>query len=332
MKPIKTLVLSSIIASSITFTACNLDSSATSSSPETPQEKPQTTEAKQTTNEPQVDPNHPKKSTKANEIITVLPSGAVCSLPYKPLCANGVDYSTTCEAEADHVKYFEWGTCEEVQKKENQNNPNQPKDESTRKDAPSPKDSVILLPNGTKCSLPYQPVCANGVNYFNTCDAEAAQVKAFEFGTCEDIQKKEKNTTPVDKQLTPAEVAAKLPAGYGCAVNYDPVCANGITYSNTCHAQVANVPQFQFGACNSNRPQQPKDITCRTSNNPFCGDGITYNNSCEAKKANLQIVNLGACEEKCPASPKFKCLEGYEWKVSIDLNGCESIQCLSLEL
>ncbi|WP_202910561.1 Kazal-type serine protease inhibitor family protein [Hymenobacter sediminis] len=55
-------------------------------------------------------------------------------------------------------------------------------------------------------------------------------------------------------QVTPAPVTATSQAAavrppYQCLDVYDPVCSNGVTYSNACYAHRAGVTTYTKGAC-----------------------------------------------------------------------------------
>ncbi len=79
---------------------------------------------------------------------------------------------------------------------------------------------------GCNCTTQYSPVCANGVQFTNSCTASCAGVNNFTSGEC-------KNNND----------------GCICTQQYDPVCANNITYSNACSAQCKGITQYTQGAC-----------------------------------------------------------------------------------
>ena len=62
-------------------------------------------------------------------------------------------------------------------------------------------------------------------------------------GSC---AKEEAVPTPLQANTSSADVAAPP---INCLDVYDPVCSNGVTYSNACYARRAGVTTYTKGAC-----------------------------------------------------------------------------------
>ncbi|MBT3583284.1 MAG: hypothetical protein HN509_00140 [Halobacteriovoraceae bacterium] len=50
-------------------------------------------------------------------------------------------------------------------------------------------------------------------------------------------------------QVTTENNASGVHVSCLCTMQYDPVCADGVTYSNTCMAQCENITFWTAGAC-----------------------------------------------------------------------------------
>ncbi|MFC1697897.1 Kazal-type serine protease inhibitor domain-containing protein [Nanoarchaeota archaeon] len=124
------------------------------------------------------------------------------------------------------------------------------------------------------CTLEYAPVCGNNGNtYGNTCQACASgEVKYYEQGECGASALN--YCDPRDK-------------GSPCTREYNPVCADGTTFSNPCTACSDGQISYIMGACIEEVYEcspGSRDVTeCFEMYKPVCGDdGITYDNSCFA--------------------------------------------------
>ncbi|KAJ3099546.1 Serine protease inhibitor Kazal-type 5 [Phlyctochytrium planicorne] len=157
----------------------------------------------------------------------------------------------------------------------------------------------------------YVPVCANGLTYQNSCYFQQAQKTNPEL----------KSVGFVSGPCNDWPVASPTPTQDACKdVGYVPVCANGLTYQNSCYfkqAQKTN-PELQSvgfvdGACNDwpvASPPAPQDSCKDIGYVPVCANGLTYQNSCyfqQAQKTNpeLQSVSFvsGPCNDWPVASP-----------------------------
>lgn len=103
----------------------------------------------------------------------------------------------------------------------------------------------------TICPFNFDPVCVHTVSgtyvtYSNPCRAEACGYSSSDWttGVCQ------YSTRPLPTRPTCA-----------CPRNYDPVCANGITYANSCLARCHGMTTWDQGACN----QDPRiHLRCNT--------------------------------------------------------------------
>lgn len=142
-------------------------------------------------------------------------------------------------------------------------------------------DSTLVVdPIHDGCAEIYEPVCANGINFSNTCEAQTAGVQAFEFGVCKDSVQ------------------------VSCPEIYSPVCMAGVTYSNECEALAMGIePAIVQGAC-----EDDKQVICPSIYSPVCAEGVTYGNTCEAEVAGAQNYENGECDEgelQCTANGCF---------------------------
>ena len=84
-----------------------------------------------------------------------------------------------------------------------------------------------------------------------------------------------------------------------CPAVYEPVCNNGITYSNSCEAEKAGIMNYVTGECfEENEPLNETiiELECNTIYNPVCGsNGLTYSNSCEAQRDGIIDYTMGRC-------------------------------------
>jgi hypothetical protein len=79
-----------------------------------------------------------------------------------------------------------------------------------------------------------------------------------------------------------------------CPLDFNPVCANNITYSNPCVAMVKGSTFCLPGHC---KLVSQAICICILIYDPVCGsDGITYSNECFANCAGVKILYPGACK------------------------------------
>jgi hypothetical protein len=76
-----------------------------------------------------------------------------------------------------------------------------------------------------------------------------------------------------------------------CPNLFVPVCgADGMTYSNACHAERRGIRVEYAGVCEGLGDNCPDDYS------PVCGlDGVTYDNDCQLDNAGVTKAYAGAC-------------------------------------
>jgi len=112
-----------------------------------------------------------------------------------------------------------------------------------------------------------------------------------------------------EPQFSPTDIGGEQVL---CTQEFRPVCGNdGRTYSNPCHARVANAEVSYPGECKSDdgttgtfdepqvlpsEPRVEETFGCSDEYRPVCGnDGRTYHNSCKARVANAEVAYPGEC-------------------------------------
>lgn len=103
--------------------------------------------------------------------------------------------------------------------------------------------------------------------------------------------------------------AAKMGgSGSWCTNTWDPVCANGVEYTNNCHAAMNAVQSYSPGQCASGPPpvevgsyEESLGVNCTLhcisiNHDPVCGEnGVTYDNYCLAMCNGVWTMDKGTC-------------------------------------
>ena len=122
----------------------------------------------------------------------------------------------------------------------------------------------------------------------------------------------------------------------GCPCNDSllPVCgSNGMTYSNMCRAECANIKAVKYGECGDYNYVWPGPSSCLCSfeidtRNAVCGvNNRTYESKCVAKCVNTPIRGGGFCKNKCNCDHYFKPVCGRDG-ATYD-NACK-LDCLNI--
>jgi hypothetical protein len=191
-------------------------------------------------------PNGCNESNDKDSTQVVEPIEEGCIEIYAPVCSEGVTYGNSCKAQTAGVQRFEDGEC---------------------------KDSILQVDSINQiCTTVYEPVCAEGKNYSNACFAMQASKNNYVEGVCEGDQGV-CPTIHIEKLLCFVGTAEPVyengclkeyqcpngqdvltdTIGNSCPEIYSPVCAEGVTYSNTCEAQTAGVQRFEEGVCKEDK-------------------------------------------------------------------------------
>ncbi len=202
------------------------------------------------------------------------------------------------------------------------------------------------------CTEEFDPVCGcNGVTYGNACTANAAGVSGLRGGECPppgSCGGLHGGACAAGEFCNYAQGAfcgaadatgVCTPFPETCPTVDDPVCGcDGMTYSNSCGANVAGVSVAHAGECDSTNPGEgacggllgltcadsefcsyaadafcgaadatgtctPKPESCDAVYDPVCGcDGVTYGSECEANLAGISSAAAGECDEPPPTS------------------------------
>lgn len=185
---------------------------------------------------------------------------ALCPLIFDPVCGfDGMTYSNSCVANAQHVKVLHPGACAEtcggIQGKL------------------CPEGQLCDLPEGMcrgadlqgickprpeVCTRDFRPVCGcDGKTYGNDCTRLAAGVQKAHDGECREEYG-------------------------GCRSNAD--------------CDRAEFCAFRVGTCAAPGRCEPRPQACILIFRPVCGcDGQTYSNSCFAAQAGVSVRSQGAC-------------------------------------
>lgn len=121
----------------------------------------------------------------------------------------------------------------------------------------------------------------------------------------------------------------------GCPCNDSllPVCgANGMTYSNMCRAECANVKAVKYGECGDYNYVWGGPSSCLCpfeidTGNAVCGvNNRTYESKCVAECTNTPVKGGGFCKNKCNCAHYFKPVCGidgatYENPCKLDCKG-----------
>ncbi|MDB9744139.1 hypothetical protein OAA91_01270 [Fibrobacterales bacterium] len=103
-----------------------------------------------------------------------------------------------------------------------------------------------------------------------------------------------------------------------CTKEYAPVCSQGKTFGNECMAESAGYMDYIEGMCESQ--------VCTTEYAPVCADGKTFSNACGSMAAGYSEYTQGECEVICPMFDAMMliCEEGTYVAQKKDVNGCYS--------
>jgi len=183
------------------------------------------------------------------------------------------------------------------------------------------------------CPEIYSPVCVNGVTYQNECLAECKGVADVAVaGECSP-----KIVTQVEG---PIEDKSCI-----CMMMMDPVCANGVTYSNKCLAECKGVADVAVaGECapspeigiqvEEEIPEIEPNCICPLTYLPVCGaDGHEYSNPCAANCANMKFTKGKCSGEKGSGEKGFDCWTKEVWSTDKAnwcckyKNQCEQRKC-----
>lgn len=124
----------------------------------------------------------------------------------------------------------------------------------------------------------------------------------------------------------------------GCPCNDSllPVCgANGMTYSNMCRAECANIKAVKYGECGDYNYVWPGPNSCLCpfqidTKNAVCGvNNRTYESECVSKCSNTPVKGGGFCKNKCNCDHYFKPVCGRDGATYDNL--CK-LHCLGLDL
>ena len=124
----------------------------------------------------------------------------------------------------------------------------------------------------------------------------------------------------------------------GCPCNDSslPVCgANGLTYSNMCRAECANIKAVKYGECGDYNYQWAGPSSCLCpfeidTSNAVCGvNNRTYESKCVANCRDTPIKGGGFCKNKCNCDHYFKPVCGRDG-ATYD-NACK-LDCLGVGL
>ncbi|MEM7572175.1 MAG: Kazal-type serine protease inhibitor domain-containing protein [Bacteroidota bacterium] len=174
---------------------------------------------------------------------------AVCTEEYDPVCGfNFQTYSNACVAEAAGVVEYQAGVC-------------------SANDYSCYDPNLIVVSAGTNVNIATGiielncpddgiPVCGcDGITYPNACTAEAAGVRNYTAGGCDNVC------------INPADIVIEP----DCADAYEPVCAcTGYTYVNACFAEAAGVQSYTPGVCGTTTGW------CAEAIPVSCGDYLPY--------------------------------------------------------
>jgi len=210
------------------------------------------------------------------------------------------------------------------------------------------------VPVPEACLAVFDPVCGcDGVTYGNDCERQMAQVQKAHDGICGEGQV---CGGFIGVPCPPGEFC-DLPAGECngadlqgvcrpipqiCTRIFDPVCGcDGVTYSNDCERQVAQVQKAHDGACGVvaecggvDRIPCPDGFFCEFATgscdvagnggecveiptacpdifDPVCGcDGRTYSNDCDRQAASVSKAHDGECRDVCGGIQGLPCPDG----------------------
>jgi len=155
----------------------------------------------------------------------------------------------------------------------------------------------IVEPVFVGCDQIYDPVCCEGYDFANFCEAEQVNPgdngRSCTSGECRPVPVHNNNPVVVEP------VRPVNPVGpVNCGTVFEPVCCDGNTFSNFCEAEQVygfSPKSCAIGECRpvKNIPVGP--VGCDTVYDPVCCDGNQFPNLCEAERVGRGQYSVHSC-------------------------------------